>query len=106
MTADEHGRVPALLLEWRETPNGWQGRVGRPVLDMEAGRWMPGAEEVAGPRTSSKRDSTNPGRAQTDGLDLQFASDFGFGLAPVVPVASLGSVVACSSNEHVVAVTA
>ena len=37
VTADEHGRVPALLLEWRETPDGWQGRVVRPVLDMEDG---------------------------------------------------------------------
>ena len=26
-SADEHGLVSALLLEWRETPDGWQGRV-------------------------------------------------------------------------------
>ena len=31
--------MPALLLEWRETPDGWQGRVVRPVLDMEDGKW-------------------------------------------------------------------
>jgi hypothetical protein len=37
VTADEHGHVSALLLEWRETPNGWQGRVVRPWLDMEDG---------------------------------------------------------------------
>ena len=34
VTADEHGRVPALLLEWRQTPDGWQGRVVRPGLDI------------------------------------------------------------------------
>ena len=40
----EHGRVPALLLEWRQTPGGWQGRVVRPVLDMEDGKWRPREE--------------------------------------------------------------
>ena len=25
VTVDEHGRVPALLLRWRQTPDGWQG---------------------------------------------------------------------------------
>ena len=44
VTADEHGRVPALLLEWRDTPDGWQGRIVRPVLDMEGGRWRPWEE--------------------------------------------------------------
>ena len=44
VTADEHGRVPALLLEWRQTPDSWQGRVARPVLDMEDGRWRPREE--------------------------------------------------------------
>ena len=29
--------MPALLLEWRQTPDGWQGRVVRPVPDMETG---------------------------------------------------------------------
>jgi hypothetical protein len=38
VTADEHGQVPAVLLEWCETPDGWQGRVVRPVLD-EYGEW-------------------------------------------------------------------
>ena len=42
--ADEHPRVPALLLEWRETSDGWQGRVLRPVLDMEDGKWRPREE--------------------------------------------------------------
>jgi hypothetical protein len=42
--ADEHGRVPALLLEWRKTPEGWQGRVVRPVLDMEDRKWRPREE--------------------------------------------------------------
>jgi len=41
VTADEHGRVPALLLEWRHTREGWQGRVVRPVLDMEDEKWRP-----------------------------------------------------------------
>ena len=40
VTADENGRVPALLLEWRERPDGWQGRAVRPVLDAEDGRWV------------------------------------------------------------------
>src|SRR4029077_10728107 len=38
VTSDEHGRVPALLLEWRETAHGWQGRVVRPMLDVEDGK--------------------------------------------------------------------
>jgi hypothetical protein len=29
---DEHGRQPGLLLEWRRTAAGWQGRVVHPVL--------------------------------------------------------------------------
>ena len=35
---DQHGRRPGLLLEWRRTASGWQGRVVRPVL--EAGAWI------------------------------------------------------------------
>jgi hypothetical protein len=35
---DENGRLPALLLEWRQTVAGWQGRVVRPVL--EQGCWV------------------------------------------------------------------
>ncbi len=31
VVADEHGQVPALLLEWREIPDGWEGRVVRRV---------------------------------------------------------------------------
>jgi hypothetical protein len=34
----EHGRLPALLLEWRQNVSGWQGRVVRPVL--EQGHWV------------------------------------------------------------------
>lgn len=41
---DEHGLVPALLLEWRRTPTGWEGRVVRPVLDMEDEKWRPREE--------------------------------------------------------------
>jgi hypothetical protein len=44
VTADEDGRMPALLLEWRDTPDGRQGRVVRPVLDMEDGKWRPREE--------------------------------------------------------------
>ena len=35
---DRHGRLPGLLLEWRRTAAGWQGRVVRPV--SEAGAWL------------------------------------------------------------------
>ena len=35
---DEHGRLPALLIEWRRTASGWQGRVVHPVPD--AGGWI------------------------------------------------------------------
>jgi hypothetical protein len=41
VTADEPGRVPALLLEWRQTPSGWEARVVRPVLDLADERWRP-----------------------------------------------------------------
>ena len=33
-----------LLLEWRETPDGWQGRVVRPELDIEDECWRPREE--------------------------------------------------------------
>jgi hypothetical protein len=35
---DRHGRLPALLLEWRRTADGFQGRVVRPVF--EDGGWL------------------------------------------------------------------
>lgn len=35
---DEHGRLPGLLLEWRRTLDGFQGRVVRPVVDD--GAWI------------------------------------------------------------------
>ena len=35
---DRHGRLPALLLEWRRTSDGFQGRVVRPVF--EQGAWL------------------------------------------------------------------
>lgn len=35
----EHGRVPGLLIEWRRTASGWQGRVVHPVRDP-AGGWI------------------------------------------------------------------
>lgn len=42
---EEHGRLPALLLEWRRTVSGWQGRVVRPVLEEDSWvvveEWLP-----------------------------------------------------------------
>jgi hypothetical protein len=35
---DRHGRLPALLLEWRRHEDGWHGRMVRPVL--EDGAWQ------------------------------------------------------------------
>jgi hypothetical protein len=45
---DPHGRLPALLLEWRRTDAGFQGRVVRPVEDPDLGwivveEWVPAA---------------------------------------------------------------
>jgi hypothetical protein len=44
---DHHGRLPALLLEWRRTDSGFQGRVVRPVLEDEGWlvveEWLPAA---------------------------------------------------------------
>ncbi|HEX4688287.1 MAG TPA: hypothetical protein VH228_16020 [Nocardioides sp.] len=34
----EHGRLPGLLVEWRRTRAGWQGRVVRPVC--QSGAWV------------------------------------------------------------------
>ena len=36
----EHGRVPALLIEWRRTAGGWQGRVVHPVRDPGGSGWI------------------------------------------------------------------
>jgi hypothetical protein len=45
---DEHGRLPALLLEWRRTVSGWQGRVVRPVLEdgcwVVVEEWLPASQ--------------------------------------------------------------
>ena len=42
---DEHGRLPALLLAWRRTESGFQGRVVRPVPDEDGwvvvDEWLP-----------------------------------------------------------------
>jgi hypothetical protein len=42
---DRHGRLPGLLLEWRRTETGFQGRVVRPVLDdrgwIVVEEWLP-----------------------------------------------------------------
>jgi hypothetical protein len=44
---DEHGRLPALLLEWRRTASGFQGRVIRPVREPDGWvvveEWLPAA---------------------------------------------------------------
>ena len=43
--SDQHGRLPALLLEWRRTESGYQGRVVRPVPDEDGWivveEWLP-----------------------------------------------------------------
>jgi hypothetical protein len=43
----DHGRLPALLLEWRRTASGWQGRVVHPVPDGDGWilveEWLPAA---------------------------------------------------------------
>lgn len=33
---DRYGRLPALLLEWRQRPDGWHDRVVRLVLEADA----------------------------------------------------------------------
>ena len=44
---DRHGRLPALLLAWRQVEGAWDGRVMRPVLDEEGWiiveEWLPAA---------------------------------------------------------------
>jgi hypothetical protein len=37
--SDRHGRLPGLLLEWRRTESGFQGRVLRAVHEPDEG-WM------------------------------------------------------------------
>jgi hypothetical protein len=43
--SDGHGRLPALLLEWRRAESGYQGRVVRPVPDADGWvlveEWLP-----------------------------------------------------------------
>ena len=43
---DRHGRLPGLLLEWRRTESGFQGRVLRAVREQDTGwivveEWLP-----------------------------------------------------------------
>jgi hypothetical protein len=44
---DRHGRLPALLLEWRQRGGTWHGRVVRPVPEGEGWvvveEWLPAA---------------------------------------------------------------
>ena len=45
-TADPHGRLPGLLLEWRRVAAGFQGRVVRPVVEangevLVVEEWLP-----------------------------------------------------------------
>src|SRR5262245_48898189 len=54
VSADEHGQVPGLLLEWRDTPEGWQGSVVPPVLDRDGDwrsreEWLPAGLLAATP---------------------------------------------------------
>ena len=52
-----HGRLPALLLEWRRTEAGFQGRVIHPVVEADDGwvvieEWLPAAR--TGPRPDTR----------------------------------------------------
>ena len=42
---DRHGRLPGLLLEWRQRPDGWHGRVVHLVEDEQGWavveEWLP-----------------------------------------------------------------
>jgi hypothetical protein len=49
--SDEHGRRPGLLLEWRRTAAGWQGRVLLPVRD--GGMWVVAEEWLSAELLSS-----------------------------------------------------
>jgi len=45
---DQHGRLPGLLLEWRRTESGFQGRVLHAVHEQDTGwmvveEWLPAA---------------------------------------------------------------
>ena len=49
---DRHGRLPGLLLEWRQRPDGWHGRVVHLVEDEQGWavveEWLPAAMLGAG----------------------------------------------------------
>jgi len=49
---DRHGRLPGLLLEWRQRPDGWHGRVVHLVEDgagwVVVEEWLPAAMLGAG----------------------------------------------------------
>ena len=49
---DRHGRLPGLLLEWRQRPDGWHGRVVHLVEDERGWavveEWLPAAMLAAG----------------------------------------------------------
>jgi hypothetical protein len=50
---DPHGRLPGLLLDWRRTASGWQGRVVRPTLEgshwIVVEEWLPAELLEGGP---------------------------------------------------------
>ena len=50
--SDRHGRLPGLLLEWRQRPDGWHGRVVHLVEDGQGWvlveEWLPAAMLGAG----------------------------------------------------------
>ena len=77
VTADEHGRVPALLLEWRQTPDGWQGRAVRAVL-------RPGTREGADSRGAGRPPRTSRNRT------LRRLSSAGGAVSPVPPLPGSG----------------
>lgn len=52
---DRHGRLPGLLLEWRRTHAGFEGRVVRAVLEADGWvvveEWLPASLLEPGART-------------------------------------------------------
>ena len=59
VTADEHGRVPALLLEWRETPSGSHRRVPSPLHPTAPAEARPKGTVTCNLGTLNAGDSVN-----------------------------------------------
>lgn len=61
---DHHGRLPALLLEWRRVASGFQGRVVR--ASLQTGEWCVIEEWLPAELLEPASYSTAPGRADAD----------------------------------------